>query len=126
MLHFASESTQAFGDKISLETTVEDDLRLDHRQARRLGLVFSEAAMNALKHGMPSGRIRTSFRKAGAGYEMTVEDNGVGFEPPVSVSGHGLGYMSELARQLGGELRPERLQPGSRVRLTFPLPDSSS
>jgi len=46
--------------------------------------------------------------------------SGVGFEPPASVSGHGLGYMTELARQLAGELRFEKLQPGSRVRLTFP------
>ncbi len=50
---------------------------------------------------------------------MVVEDNGVGFNPPASVSGHGLGYMSELAKQLGGELKFERLQPGSQVRLTF-------
>jgi nitrate/nitrite-specific signal transduction histidine kinase len=50
---------------------------------------------------------------------MVVEDNGAGFDPPASVSGHGLGYMNELAKQLGGELKFERLQPGSRVRLTF-------
>lgn len=113
---------QAFGDKISFETQVENDVRLDHRRARCLGLICSEAAMNALKHGFRDllfGKLRTTFRMLNKHCEMVVEDNGVGFDPPASVSGHGLGYMSELAKQLGGELKFERLQPGSRVRLTF-------
>ncbi|MGJ0510064.1 MAG: ATP-binding protein [Methylocystis sp.] len=114
---------QAFGDKISFEACVEDDVRLDHNRARCLGLIYSEAAMNALKHGfrgLPSGQVRATFRRLKDRWEMVVEDNGVGFEPPASVSGHGLGYMSALARQLAGELRFEKLQPGSQVRLTFP------
>ncbi|MGJ0510560.1 MAG: histidine kinase dimerization/phosphoacceptor domain -containing protein [Methylocystis sp.] len=113
---------QAFGDKVSFETQVENDVRLDHRRARCVGLIYSEAAMNALKHGLrdfPSGILRTTFRRLNKHWEMVVEDNGVGFDPPASVSGHGLGYMRELAKQLGGELEFERLQPGSRVRLTF-------
>ncbi|WP_363351763.1 sensor histidine kinase [Methylocystis echinoides] len=113
---------QAFGDKVSFDTQVENDVRLDHRRARCLGLIYSEAAMNALKHGfrdLPSGRLRTTFRRLNNHCEMVVDDNGVGFDPPASVSGHGLGYMSELAKQLGGELKFERLQLGSRVRLTF-------
>jgi two-component sensor histidine kinase len=113
---------QAFGDKIQFETNVEDDVSLDHRRARCLGLVFSEAAMNALKHGfrgLSSGK-RTTFRSRNNHCELIVEDNGVGFEPPISSSGHGLGYMSELADQLAGELQFERLEPGCRVRLTFP------
>ncbi len=113
----------AFGDKVSFDTQVENDVRLDHRRARCVGLIYSEAAMNALKHGLrdvPSGILRTRFRSLNTHYEMVVEDNGVGFDLPASVSGHGLGYMSELANQLGGELKFERLQPGSRVRLTFP------
>ncbi len=113
---------QAFGDKVSFDTQVADDVRLDHRQARCVGLIHSEAAMNALKHGLrglPAGTLRTRFRRQDDRYEMIVEDNGVGFDPPASVSGHGLGYMSELAKQLGGELKFEGLQPGSRVRLTF-------
>ncbi len=114
---------QAFGDKIRFETRVDDDVRLDHRRARCLGLVYSEAAMNALKHGFPdkaSGTLRATFRKQGNAFELIVEDDGVGFVPPAAVAGHGLGYMSALSDQLAGELQFERLQPGSRVRLTFP------
>jgi two-component sensor histidine kinase len=114
---------QAFGDTVSFETCIEDDVRLDHNHARCLGLIYSEAAMNALKHGfrgLPSGRVRATFRRLEDHWEMIVEDNGVGFEAPASISRHGLGYMNELARQLAGELRFEKLQPGSRVRLTFP------
>ncbi len=38
---------QAFGDKVSFDTQVEYDIRLDHRRARCLGLIYSEAAMTA-------------------------------------------------------------------------------
>jgi two-component sensor histidine kinase len=113
---------QAFGDKVSFDTQVENDVRLDHRRARCVGLIYSEAAMNALKHAfrdLPSGILRTRFRTLNEHCEMVIEDNGVGFDPPASVSGHGHGYMSELAKQLRGELKFERLQPGARVRLTF-------
>jgi two-component sensor histidine kinase len=113
---------QAFTDKVSFDTQVENDVRLDHRRARCVGLIYSEAAMNALKHGfrdLPCGTLRTTFRRLNEHCEMVVEDNGAGFDPPTSVSGHGLGYMNELAKQLGGELKFERLEPGARVRLTF-------
>jgi two-component sensor histidine kinase len=114
---------QAFGDRVQFQTCVADDVRLDHRRARCLGLVYSEAAMNALKHGFPdkaSGTLRATFRRQGNGLELIVEDDGIGFIPPASVAGHGLGYMSELADQLAGELKFETLTPGCRVRLTFP------
>ncbi len=113
---------QAFGDKVRFDTQVENDACLDHRRARCVGLIYSEAAMNALKHGLrdlPSGKLRTTFRRQNDLCEMTIEDNGAGFDAPAYVSGHGLGYMGELAKQLGGELKFERLQPGTRVRLTF-------
>ncbi|MGJ0506269.1 MAG: histidine kinase dimerization/phosphoacceptor domain -containing protein [Methylocystis sp.] len=114
---------QAFADRVKFDTHVEDDVRLDHRRARCLGLVYSEAAMNALKHGFPgkaSGSLRATFRRQGNVFELIVDDNGVGFVPPASVSGHGLGYMGDLADQLAGAVQFERLQPGARVRLTFP------
>jgi glucose-6-phosphate-specific signal transduction histidine kinase len=41
--------------------------------------------------------LGTTFWMLNKHCEMVVEDNGVGFDPPASVSGHGLGYMSELA-----------------------------
>lgn len=119
----ADSIQKAFADRVEFDTHVDDDVRLDHRRARCLGLVYSEAAMNALKHGFPgkaSGSMRATFRKQGSLFELIVEDDGVGFVPPAAISGHGLGYMSELADQLAGALQFERLQPGSRVRLTFP------
>lgn len=80
---------QAFGDKVSFDTLVENDVCLDHRRARCVGLIYSEAAMNALKHGLrdlPFGRLRTTFRRLDKHCEMVVEDNGVGFDQPASVS----------------------------------------
>jgi two-component sensor histidine kinase len=114
---------QAFGDRFDFETTVEVDDRLEPDRARAVGLIFCEAAMNALKHGFKdqsSGRLLTRFSKTGDDYELIVEDDGKGFENPVIQDGHGLGYIKELTNQLGGVLTIEPLPRGSRVRLKFP------
>jgi two-component system, sensor histidine kinase PdtaS len=114
---------QAFGDRFDFETIAEGDGRLDPSRARALGLIFCEAAMNALKHGFKdrsSGRILTHFRQQGDDYELIVEDNGRGIDKPVIQEGHGLGYMKELSDQLRGVLIIEPLYHGARVRLKFP------
>ncbi len=58
-------------------------LRLDHDFAFMLELVVSEAAINAMKHGNefdPSKKISLSISSDGNSVEVTVEDQGKGFE----------------------------------------------
>jgi nitrate/nitrite-specific signal transduction histidine kinase len=50
---------------------------------------------------------------------MTVSDNGVGFDPAMTLPGRGTKLMKEIAQQLRGTLRLERLPIGMAVRLTF-------
>jgi nitrate/nitrite-specific signal transduction histidine kinase len=52
-------------------------------------------------------------------FEMTVSDNGVGFDPAMTLPGRGTKLMKEIAQQLRGTLRLERLPIGMAVRLTF-------
>jgi two-component system, sensor histidine kinase PdtaS len=119
----SSSIQQAFGDRFDFETKVEVADCLEPDRARAVGLIFCEAAMNALKHGFKnrsSGRLITCFSRNGDRYELIVEDDGKGFKNLVIQDGHGLGYIKELTNQLGGVLTIEPLQPGSRVRLNFP------
>ena len=113
----------SFGDRITIETVVEPRINLDHRRAQCVGLIYAEAAMNALKHAFPSdasGRMVVQFRRLGDAFEMAVSDDGVGFDPASEEPGRGIKLMKQFAQQLQGTLQIERLPIGMMVRLTFP------
>ena len=79
------------------------DLELD----RTLLLVGREALRNAVAHGHPSRiAVKVSFRALDV--ELEVKDNGVGFNPAVTISGgsghFGILGMRERVEQLGGSL----------------------
>lgn len=59
------------------------------------------------------------FRRREGGLELTVTDDGVGFDPKATPQGDGIELMRGIARQLRGELRVERLRKGTKVRLLF-------
>jgi two-component sensor histidine kinase len=123
---------KSFGDWITIETTVEPNVNFDHRRAQCVGLIYAEAAMNTLKHAFSSnvvGKIKLRFRRVGDDFEMTVSDDGAGFDPDTTQLGRGIKLMMQIAQQLRGTLRFERLPVGMMVRLTFPAsvePQSSS
>ena len=122
---------KSFGDWITIETMVEPNLNFDHRRAQCVGLIYAEAAMNTLKHAFSSdvvGKMKLQLRQLGDSFEMTVSDDGVGFDPDTTQLGRGIKLMGQIAQQLRGTLRFERL-PVGMVRLTFPdsvEPQSSS
>jgi two-component sensor histidine kinase len=117
-----------FDGRIEILAMVEPDIELDYRSAQCVGLVFAEAAMNALKHGFPgeaNGCIEALLRRSGARLELTVANDGVALDP-ASAAGHGVGIMRSLARQLGGELLLRPLSKGTLAQLTFPAKKLSS
>ncbi|MFM8844728.1 MAG: sensor histidine kinase [Gammaproteobacteria bacterium] len=82
---------------------------------------MQESLNNALKYSR-AARITIGARYSRAGYEVWVEDNGVGLPDPPS-EGRGLANMRRRARDLGGSLRVERgaLGVGTLVALSLPL-----
>lgn len=113
----------AFDDRIFGETVADDDIVLDYRRAQCVGLVYVEAVTNAMKHafsGGAQGEVRTRLRRVGELLELTVTDDGRGFDPSRVERGLGLELMRGLARQLKGDVTFERLPAGMRVRLVFP------
>ncbi len=115
--------------RIDIETSGEPRLRpgLDEEVFR----IAQEALQNALRHS-GAQRLAVGLEERNGGLVMTVEDDGVGFEPeaPALRSRRlGLTSMEERANALGGALaivsRPGR---GTRVRLevddaAHPRPD---
>jgi signal transduction histidine kinase len=99
-------------DRVHLAPEIEEHLY-------RLAL---EALNNALKHAGAS-RLAVGLAAAGGEFRLTVQDDGVGFDPDVARPGHmGLTTMRERAAAVGGRLAidsaPGR---GTRVEVTVPL-----
>ncbi|WP_428542480.1 sensor histidine kinase [Rhodopila sp.] len=95
--------------------------------AAHIGLIVNELVTNSLKHAFPAtavGIIRVIFRRVGDDnglFELTVSDNGVGYEVSGHSKGHGHGLLHGLAAQLGGRMMIAGSEVGgTQCRLLFP------
>ena len=112
----------AFTERVEFVTSIEPNIVLDQQRAQRVGLVYTEAVVNALKHGFANdarGKIETRFWRVDDCLELTIANDGATYDV-TAPSGHGVQFMQDLARQLGGVLSLEALAKGLLVRLTFP------
>jgi two-component sensor histidine kinase len=112
--------------RISLKTRIED-LHFEVDVAVPCGLIINELVTNSLKYAFPEGRqgeIRVEFKKGpGDRIIMTVEDDGVGFPPGVSLLNTrtlGLRLVRSLAQQLGGHAELKS-RSGTQVKIQFSL-----
>jgi two-component sensor histidine kinase len=101
-----------------------DPIRLSPAQVTPLGLSLSEVLTNAFKHAFPEGRtgsILVQARQQDDQVEVTVRDDGAGFEGAPGREGSlGLTLISVLSRQLGGTYSFSS-DNGAVFRLTFPV-----
>ncbi|HUV40476.1 MAG TPA: PAS domain-containing protein [Sedimentisphaerales bacterium] len=86
-----------------------------------------ELLINVIKHAH-ARKVKVSVCKQGEKVCVTVEDNGVGFDPgriatmPTKTGGFGLFSIRERLEQVGGQLVVEsRSGGGSRVTMTVPI-----
>lgn len=95
--------------EVEMEVKTEP-VELDINSAIPLALLLTELVSNAFKHAFPSGthgRITVTLRTVGETVEMTVADNGVGFDEPgadEAQDGLGLSLIDRLAAQVGGSV----------------------
>jgi two-component sensor histidine kinase len=113
-----------FDHRIKAAMAVDPDITLDLRRAHCAGLVFTEAAVNALRHAFPGlsgGILDTAFRRDGKNFELEVADNGCGFNRALAEeSDQGFSFMRDLAGRLEGKLQVATARTGTVVSLTFP------
>lgn len=103
-----------------------DDLVVDRPVATPLGLIVSEAVANAFRHAFEDGRAGVLTVRLGRGADgrgqLTIEDNGVGFDPERPTRGSGRRLIGTFASRIGGEARfASQAGSGSRFTLRFPL-----
>jgi two-component sensor histidine kinase len=102
------------------------DLSVDRETATPLGLILNEVVSNAFKHAFTDGRqgalsVRLARTDDGRG-ELTVEDNGVGFDPQQPAKGIGRRLITALTQQIAGTSRFDTASGGgSFFTLSFPL-----
>jgi two-component sensor histidine kinase len=88
-----------------------------------LGLIAIELMMNAVKHAFPEsgGTIRVSLRRTGFDrLELTIADDGNGFDPARAPSGStGLQIVERLVEQIGGSLDTRSDSSGTAHRIDF-------
>jgi signal transduction histidine kinase len=104
----AREVSRRTGLKVKM---VADDLTDNLTDALRTCIfrVVQEALNNCVKHSK-AGEVRVVIRRDGDGLSITVEDNGVGFDPAHN-KGLGLLGMMERVTGLGGRFHISS-QPG--------------
>jgi two-component sensor histidine kinase len=99
-------------ERLSVEA---EPVEIPNDAAAPLALILNELLVNALKHGSrtdgtPGWITVRLLTAAGATAELSVEDEGPGFEPAVISSrrASGLNLVRGLTRQLGGSFLAER------------------
>jgi two-component sensor histidine kinase len=112
-------------DKIKLEIS-SNEVILDITQAVPLGLIVNELLSNACKYAFPDGQPGHIFVELQTGeiMEMKISDDGVGL--PADFDAHSprtLGYrlVKLLVKQLQGTIEVASANPGTYVRMTFPM-----
>lgn len=100
------------------ERTVPADLAIS------IGLIATELVINALKHAFPDGRkgkVTIGCRPCGAGWALTVCDDGAGRRVNSTPSKGGLGatIIAALAKQHRAKVETTDLEPGTMVSILF-------
>jgi signal transduction histidine kinase len=124
LLDFHVQSVQIRrGITVSLEIDDQYDFSLPETVHFVFYRIAQESLNNIAKHaGAKRARIR--LRGAGDQVELTIVDNGSGFEPRPESSGFGLTSMRERADSIGAAFHVQsRVGTGTRVRLRW-QPDS--
>ena len=109
-------------DPQRLRLTVEcDETVATADMSVSLGLIVTELVINALKHAFPEerdGDIVVSYRALGAGWTLSVVDNGVGIPKQAAPKpGLGTSIVEALARQLGASVQIADARPGAAISI---------
>lgn len=112
-------------DRVRLTATV-DESEMPSNISVSLGLIVTELVINALKHAFPvpgqTGAIAVAYARAGEGWILNVDDNGVGYRAGEGQGkpGLGTGIVDALAKQLGATVSTTDRNPGTRVSVVAP------
>lgn len=107
-----------------------DRILVDPDRAVALGVIVTELVINASKYAYPqgSGPVRIALRASGGQAILCVEDDGIGLPETSEPAASGLGnrIVRAMATKLEAQIQFAPGQPGTRIILTFALPDAAA
>lgn len=107
---------RAFPGARYLEAPDPQGLSLDPEKALALFRALQEATTNALKHGQ-ARHLELALGVEGGYFAVTIQDDGVGFDPTAETAGFGLLGLRERIGAAGGELTIDSAHgAGTRIR----------
>jgi signal transduction histidine kinase len=110
--------------QLRIESQIEIDAPVSGDEERIAYRLVQEALNNVLKHSSAAS-ARVSARMANHNLEITVEDDGCGFDPSSVGDGRGLLGMRERIELLGGEI-DVRSEPRGGTRISARVPVTPS
>jgi signal transduction histidine kinase len=112
--------------RFGLNVTVEDDVHrrvLDEASRITLFRALRELLLNVTKHAQ-ADKAHVRLWREGGFMNITVEDEGVGFDSGTVTTGYGLFSIRERVNHLGGSMQIEsKPGEGTRICLMTPSPD---
>ncbi len=124
LAELAAEYSQG-GAPVHWSSQVEAPIRLPREECEQVARIAGEALLNAVRHSR-AARIELRLEQAPGEYRLTVEDDGVGFDPARPANGEGrphfgLSIICARAARLGGRV-DVRSAPGAGTRLALAWP----
>jgi signal transduction histidine kinase len=98
--HLAEWSRQ---NEIEIESNIEDNLSVPLPVEQALFRVAQESLANVARHSKAT-KVSVTLANENDEVKLTIEDNGMGFDPDNAVKGVGLDSMSERLEAVGGHL----------------------
>lgn len=83
-------------------------------------LLFKEAVTNVAKHAQAT-QVGIHLHEDAGRWQLSIQDNGVGFAPDGDFPGHGLRNLRQRAERIGGEVKITS-QPGQGTKVTLSVP----
>ena len=108
-------------NNIEIETNISLATSLSGEISLVLYRIIQEALTNISKHSQAS-LVRLKLKETAKIMQLTIDDNGVGFEPTANITGFGLQSMRERTEALNGNFRlVSKPQQGCHIKVEIPL-----
>src|SRR5690606_8663520 len=113
----------AEGNRMSKLTLKAEPIELDPDRAVAIGIIVNELVMNAVKYAYPDGAgpIHVVLADKADNLELSIADNGVGFQakPDARSTGMGQRIVAAMASKLEAEVERDPSHTGTRMVLRF-------
>jgi signal transduction histidine kinase len=121
MKQFASEmlAPKEIDYKFDIDSSLLTS-KVDVEKRKNIFLIFKEAINNAAKYSGGT-MVTISLFERHEHLQMTVSDNGKGFDSPFAQKGNGLTNMEDRAKAMRGDLK-QISRPGNGTQIVLELP----